>query len=124
MDPSISGQVTKGGIGGASALMAPFHHIRSSRSPIESGYDHCSMSNLRGIGLGSPRGLRRDDKGVEYVATQHPLRRVLAFRRRTIDQVVNCPIVKSEIFGYFKLQKQLKRVSETIDLERQWNPLG
>jgi hypothetical protein len=82
------------------------------------------MSNLSAIGLTSIRGLRREAEGSEHVLLQQPLRRVLAFRRRSIDDVVNDPIVKSEIFGYFKLQKQIERTSETIDLERQWNPLG
>jgi hypothetical protein len=82
------------------------------------------MSNLSAIGLTSTRGLRREAEGSEHVLLQQPLRRVLAFRRRSIDDVVNDPIVKSEIFGYFKLQKQIERTSETIDLERQWNPLG
>jgi hypothetical protein len=81
------------------------------------------MSNLRGLGLTSTPGLRREPNGLEHVVVQHPLRRVLAFRRRTIDDVVNDPIVKSEIFGYFKLQKEIERTSEIVDLEQQWNPL-
>jgi hypothetical protein len=56
------------------------------------------MSNLSGIGLSSQRRLVRDDARSEHVVVQHPLRRVLAFRRRSIDDVVNNPIVKSEIF--------------------------
>jgi len=82
------------------------------------------MSNLRGLGLGSTRVRRHDEPAIEHLVTLQPLRRVLAFRRRSIDDVVNNPIVKSEIFGYFKLQKQIERTSETIDLERQWNPLA
>jgi hypothetical protein len=79
------------------------------------------MSNIGGIGLSFPRGRRRGAHGVEYIATQSPLRRVLAFRGRSIDDVVNNAIVKSEIFGYFKLQKQIERISESVELERQWN---
>jgi len=81
------------------------------------------MSNIRGIGLSSIRRVHRDQAGVEQIVTQNPLRRVLAFRGRSIDEVVNDPIVKSEIVGYFKLQKHIERVYEAVDLERQWNPL-
>ncbi len=61
---------------------------------------------------------------MEYVLLQHPLRRVLAFRGRSIDDVVNDRVVKNEVSGYFKLQKQIERASETIDLERQWNDVA
>ena len=47
---------------------------------------------------------------------------MLAFRNRTIDDVVNDPFVKNEIFGYWKLHKQILRTGEVVDLERQWNP--
>ena len=40
---------------------------------------------------------------------------------RTIDDVVNDPFVKNEIFGYWKLHKQVRRACEVVDLERQWN---
>jgi hypothetical protein len=82
------------------------------------------MGDIREIGLSSTRGIRRDASGVERVVTQRPLRRVMAFRHRSIDDIVNDPIVKSEILGYFKLQKQIERVSESVDLERQWNTTG
>jgi hypothetical protein len=81
------------------------------------------MSNLGGFGLSSPRRLVRDDAQSAHLVVQHPLRRVLAFRGRSIDDVVNDPVIKSEIFGYFKLQKQIERTSEILDLEHQWNPL-
>ena len=82
------------------------------------------MADIREIGLSNTRGIRRDASGVEQIIAQNPLRRVMAFRRRSIDDVVNDPIVKSEILGYFKLHKEIERVSEAIDLERQWNPAG
>ena len=52
---------------------------------------------------------------------QRPLQRVLAFRGRSIDDVVNDRIVKNEILGYWKLYKQIERATEVVDLERQWN---
>ena len=61
------------------------------------------------------------DPLVERVV-QRPLNRVLAFLGRTIDDVVNDHIVKNQVFGYYKLHRQVERASEIRDLERQWNP--
>ena len=49
---------------------------------------------------------------------------MLAFIGRTIDDVVNDPIVKNQVYGYYKLYRQIERSSEVRDLERQWNPLA
>ena len=57
----------------------------------------------------------------EYVVVQRPLRRVLAFTGRSIDDVVNDPIAKRQVLGYYKLHKQINRSMEVRDLERQWN---
>ena len=57
---------------------------------------------------------------TEYVQVQRPLRRVLAFARRSIDDVVNDPMAKREVLGYYKLYRQIERGVETSDLERQW----
>lgn len=61
---------------------------------------------------------------IEQVQLQRPLARVLAFTRRSIDDVVNCPIAKREVLGYYKLHRWVQRESDIGDLERQWNPLG
>jgi hypothetical protein len=82
------------------------------------------MRNLIGLGLHRTRDFRSSAPNIEHVLTRRPLQRVLAFRGRSIDDVVNNPIVKNEIYGYWKLNKQIERVSEIGDLERQWNPLG
>lgn len=60
---------------------------------------------------------------TEYLVVQRPLRRVLAFTGRSIDDVVNDPIVKREVLGYYKLHKQIHRAGEVGDLERQWNDI-
>jgi hypothetical protein len=52
---------------------------------------------------------------------QRPLQRILAFRGRSIDDVVNDRIVKNEIYGYYKLHRQVGRTCEVVGLERQWN---
>ncbi len=80
------------------------------------------MSQLGILGIRDRFSRRRTPNGIEYVVVQNPLRRVLAFRGRSIDDVVNNPIVKNEVICYYKLQKQIERVCESRDLERQWNP--
>jgi hypothetical protein len=57
---------------------------------------------------------------AEIVQMYRPLRRVLAFTRRTIDDVVNCPIAKREVLGFYKLHRQVERSIEQTDLECQW----
>lgn len=62
--------------------------------------------------------------GVEHVQLERPLRRILAFTRRTIDDVINDPIARNEVRSYYKLQRWINRRLEIRDLEKQWNPLG
>ena len=77
--------------------------------------------NFNPLGVGIRRVLRREEDHVEQVLTQRPLHRVLAFTRRSIDDVVNSAIVKNEVKGFYKLYRQIERQSEITDLERQWN---
>ena len=83
------------------------------------------MSLLNVFGF-RPRGIGPvDDAGrTEFVLAQRPLRRILAFTRRSIDDVVNDPIAKNEVLGYYKLHRQTQRSSETRELERQWNSVA
>ena len=60
---------------------------------------------------------------VRY-ASRRPLHRVLAFTGRSIDDVVNDPIAKNAVRGYYKLYRQVERAAEVRDLEKQWNPLS
>jgi len=69
----------------------------------------------------SSRAVELDDARTEHVMIQRPLQRVLAFTRRSIDDVVNDPIVKREVLGYYKLYRQIGRAVEVSELERQWN---
>jgi hypothetical protein len=80
-----------------------------------------TMSSFQSLGIGSPGLARRNEPSQQYVMTQRPLQRVLAFRGRSIDDVVNDWFVKNEILGYWKLHKQIGRSSEIVELERQWN---
>lgn len=56
-----------------------------------------------------------------HVVVQQPLRRVMAAIGLSIDDVVNDPISRNLVFGYYKLYKQVKRTCEVVDLERWWN---
>lgn len=79
---------------------------------------------MNSLGLHIDRHDDRDLPRTEHVMLQRPLQRVLAFRGRSIDDVVNCPIVKNEIYGFWKLHKQIIRTCEIVELERQWNSVG
>ena len=52
------------------------------------------------------------------------LSKVLAFTGLTIHDVVNNPIARNIVLGYYKLSRQIDRRIEVTELERQWNPLG
>ena len=82
------------------------------------------MSEFDGLGLGLRRLLAPDGTHHEYVMRQQPIHRILAFLGRSIDDVVNDPIAKNQVRGYFKLYKQIERSSEITELEKQWNSVG
>lgn len=82
------------------------------------------MNNLNSLGIGQPTPPPRGPENAEQVVPEHALRRILAFRRHSIDDIVNDPMVKREVHGYFKLHRQIARSCETIELERQWNPVA
>ena len=63
-------------------------------------------------------------QAVEHVVVMHPLRRVLAFTRRSIDEVINDPMARNEVHGYYKLYRQVQRAGEVRELEEQWDPLA
>ena len=79
------------------------------------------MSSFSPLGLGSPRLRRQSLEKTEYVILQSALSRVLAFVGHSIDDVVNDPIVKNKVIGYYKLQKNVQRGIEVVELENQWN---
>lgn len=60
----------------------------------------------------------------QCVLNEQPLRRVLAFTGRSIDDVVNCPIAKRQVIGFYKLHRQVERSCEITELERWWNGSG
>ena len=76
------------------------------------------------IGYQAQPRLTPESTGISYVLPQQTLRRVMAFVGRSIDDVVNDPIAKNQVRGYFKLAKQIERSGEVTELERQWNGRG
>ena len=62
-----------------------------------------------------------DNRRTEHIMLQRPLQRVLEFRGRSIDDVVNSQMVKNEVQLYWKFHKQILRQSEITGLEKQWN---
>ncbi len=79
------------------------------------------MSDNSLLGLGAALPDKPAGDFVEYVMIQRPLQRVLAFTRHSIDEVINDPIARNEVVGYFKLYRWVQRECEITDLERQWN---
>jgi hypothetical protein len=84
------------------------------------------MSRFNPLGFspfrsGAIRHVHAQPAPTEYVMRQRPMQRLLAFSRRTIDDVVNSRAAKNDVLTYFKLHKQVQRRGEVLDLERQWN---
>jgi hypothetical protein len=82
------------------------------------------MNAPRGLGLFSSSRVVPAEPKVSYVLRQRALNRILNFTGRTIHDVVNDPIVKNQVLGYYKLHKFIDRRSGVLDLERQWNSVG
>ena len=80
------------------------------------------MRGLDYLGDALPPPARADDSALERRVIQKRLNRVLAFTGLTIDDVVNSPIARNQVIGYWKLSKLIDRRGEVLDLERQWNP--
>jgi hypothetical protein len=79
------------------------------------------MSQFGFLGIGPRHTLRQDQPQAAYLLARLPLKRILAFRARSIDDVVNSPLVKNEILAFWKLHKQLETMTEIFELEQQWN---
>jgi len=65
-----------------------------------------------------------EEPALRRYVVRSRLNRVLEFTRLSIHDVVNDPIAKNMVLGYWKLSRQIDRSSEVTELERQWNPRG
>jgi hypothetical protein len=81
------------------------------------------MSEKALFGLGTNLPARTGMDAHQLVVVQRPLRRVLAFTGRTIDDVINDPVARNQVRGYYKLHCWIRRESEISELERQWNSI-
>jgi hypothetical protein len=79
------------------------------------------MSNLGSLGIGKVFLFGRPAGDPEHVILHRPLDRILAFTGFSIDDVVDNPIAKNAVLGYYKLHKQILRRGEILELERLWN---
>ena len=82
------------------------------------------MSDLAPLGLSSPSLRLPAHGGTEHVVIHRVLHRILSFLNHSIDDVVNDPIVKNKVIGYYKLHKFVQRRCDILELEDQWNPEG
>ena len=62
-----------------------------------------AMSTLNSLGLSFPHLHQPALDRSELIVLHRPLRRVLAFLNFSIDDLCNNPLVKNQVFGYFKL---------------------
>ena len=60
----------------------------------------------------------------QYLVVDRPLDRILAFTGYSIDDIVDNPIARQTVFGFFKVHKQIQRRAEVLELERQWNAIA
>ena len=61
---------------------------------------------------------------TQHLQEQRVLQRVLSFTGHTIHDVINDPIARQKVAGYYKLHKWIERESDIGELERQWNALS
>ncbi len=62
-----------------------------------------------------------DSYPMVRIEVQRPLRQVLSFTGRSIDDVVNSSVAKAQVLGYYKLKCWVRRRCEIVDLDRQWS---
>jgi hypothetical protein len=81
------------------------------------------MSRAFSFDAPSPLPLEEASPRAEFILVQRALCRVLAFVGHDIDDVLNDPIVRNKVVGYYKLHKWVQRNCEIVELEKQWNSL-
>ena len=81
------------------------------------------MSDLHSIGAGPVHLPKSFETPTELVLIHRPLDRIMQFVGYNIHDVVNNPVAKHAVLGYFKLFRHVQRGCEIVDLERQWNPI-
>ena len=81
------------------------------------------MSELDPLGAGAGPAVSGSSDHLRQISmVALALHRVLEFTGHSIDEVINDPIVRNEVVGYYKLYRYVERRCEAVDLERWWNP--
>lgn len=78
-----------------------------------------AMSSLRSLGIGSDPGPSNDSSRYQRAVSRSALRRILRYRRRSIHDVVNDPLVKMEVLGWYRLSRLVERRGDKIASDRQ-----
>jgi hypothetical protein len=73
------------------------------------------------FGSGRFRKLPESETASELIVVRPVLASILAFTGYTIDDVVNNPVAKNAVLGYYKVGREVLRRCEIVDLEHQWN---
>lgn len=69
-----------------------------------------------------PAGLDEPNEAVVHVELRRELPRLLAFAGWSIDDVVNNPLAKRDVYNWYRMSLNMKRRLDVLALERQWNP--
>ncbi len=78
------------------------------------------MSSLQSLGIYGSRRAAHEPAPQHLLVLERPLQKLLEFTHRSIDDVVNCPLAKREVLGYYKLQQQIRRNDEAYQLDKWW----
>ena len=76
------------------------------------------MSRLSSLGIGGFSGPVNDDSYYQRRLAQLALHRVLEFTGWSIDDVVNNPLARNEVLGYYKLCRFVDRRCDEIGATR------
>ena len=80
------------------------------------------MSDFAPLGLSRIQLPTRTAERTELLVIQHRLQRVLDHTGFTMDDVINNPVARNAVVGYYQLSLFIDRRCEIVELERQWNP--
>ena len=75
------------------------------------------MSVLSSLGLGTPRADSHRDGPVAMFSEAQILGRILRFTGYSIHDVVNDPIARNAVIGYYGLYRYIERRCAELDLQ-------
>jgi hypothetical protein len=79
-----------------------------------------AMNSLRILGIGSSGPVTSDGTArYQQAISRLALRRILRYRKRTIDDIINNPLVKMEVLGWYRMSRFVERRCDKITSDRQ-----